>query len=79
VRNDGEPAGPTLLKPLQTLQNQCLQNITRAYRRTPTAALKRETNIPPIDLFIDNIAKQHASSTRTHPVTQEITAAADGI
>src|SRR5207302_10148299 len=47
VRNDGEPAAPTLLQPLRTLQNRCLRNITGAYRRTPTAALERETDTPP--------------------------------
>jgi hypothetical protein len=79
VRNDGEPAAPTLLQPLRTIQNRCLRNITGAYRRTPTAALERETDTPPIDLYIDKVATQHAISTRTHAVTQAISTAADGI
>ena len=55
---------PTLLQnPSRTLQNRCLRNITGAYRRTPTAALEQETDTPPIDLYIDKVATQHAIST----------------
>jgi hypothetical protein len=79
VRNDGEPAAPTLLQPLRTLQNRCLRNITGAYRRTPTATLERETDTPPIDLLVDKTATQHAITTRVHPVTRAISTAADGI
>jgi len=79
VRNDGEPAANTLLQPLRTLQNRCLRNVTGAYRRTPTAALERETDIPPINLYINKVAAQHAITTRYHPATQQIAATADGI
>jgi hypothetical protein len=79
VRNDGEPATATLLQPLRTVQNKCLRNITGAYRRTPTAAIERETDIPPIDLHVDKVATQHAGSTRTHPVTRAITTVTDEI
>jgi hypothetical protein len=79
VRNDGDPAAPTLLQPLRTLQNRCLRNVTGAYRRTSTAALERETDISPINLYINKVAAQHAITTRHYPASQDMTKTADGI
>ena len=79
VKDNGEPAKPTLIQPLKALQNRCLRRVAGAYKRTPTAALERETDIPPIDLYIDKVATQHALSTRHHPVIQDIKRATDGV
>ena len=43
---------------LVKLQNQCLCRTTGAYKRTPCAALKRKTAVPPLNLYINTIAIQ---------------------
>jgi len=47
----GEGLQERTLRPLITLQNKCLRRITGAYKRTPVAALEKDTNIPPIQLY----------------------------
>jgi hypothetical protein len=56
-------------------QNRCLRKIMGAYRRTPVAAIERESAVPPIDLFLQSQATQRAATTNDHKVTQEIEAA----
>ena len=79
IRDGGEPATTALLQPLRTLQNKCLRRVARAYKRTPTAALERETATPPIDLHIDTLALQRSVRVADHPVTAEISRAADEV
>ena len=38
----------SLLKPLQKVQTACLRSITGGYKRTATALLEKEVNIPPL-------------------------------
>jgi hypothetical protein len=61
-------------KALQVLQNKCLRRTLGAYRRTPTAALEKESGTPPIDLYITALVLQRAVKTEGHPVTQAIRA-----
>ena len=42
----------SLLKPLQKVQTACLRSITGGYKQTATVLLKKETNIPPLQLYI---------------------------
>jgi hypothetical protein len=58
--------------PLQDCQNRCLRRITGGYKRTPIAALERETGIPPLDIYTDTISLQRASQTRDHPIESKI-------
>jgi hypothetical protein len=72
VRGDGDPHAISLLKPLKKVQNTALWRITRAYKRTPTAALEREAAVPPIDLYIHTRALQHSPKMENTPVAREI-------
>jgi hypothetical protein len=42
------------------------------YKRTPTAALEREADIPPLDLYMETIALQKAESTADYSVYRNI-------
>jgi hypothetical protein len=79
VRTDGGPQTPHALKPIQKIQNQCLRKIVGAYKRTPTAALERETAIPPIPLYVDTIALQRATETAANPVEAAKAEALDNV
>jgi hypothetical protein len=79
VRDNGEPAAASKLKPLAIVQNRCLRRILGAYKRSPTAALEREAATPPIDLHIDTGALQFATKTATTAVVQDIKGLADTI
>ena len=45
-----------LLKPLQKVQTACLWSIIGGYKQTATALLKKEANIPPLQLYIEAAA-----------------------
>jgi len=79
IRDNGEPATTSLLKPLRNVQNKCLRKATGAYKRTPTAALEREADVPPFSLYTDAITLRKAIKTGEHPVSKEIARAADEI
>ena len=67
-------AGPprSIMKPLETVQNKCLRQITGAYKRTPVAAIERESGTPPLDIYVNTLARQRAIETTDHLVTKEI-------
>ena len=79
MRDKGDPAADTLLKPLHKIQNKCLRRITGGYKRTPRAALEKETGIPPIDLYIDTVVMQRAATVRNHPIERHIKHTLDSI
>jgi len=79
MQGNGEPLPSTTTKPLQRLQNQCLQRITGGYKRTPTAALERETMIPPITLYTELTALQHVSTVHNHSIEAEIAKTLDKV
>jgi len=79
VRDNGELAANSLLKPLKAVQRKCLQRITGGYKRTPTAALEREAQVPPLDLYTDTIALQRALATKHYPINQNIAEVANRI
>ena len=79
LRDNGEPAASSLLQPLTAVQNRCLRRITGGYKRTPIAALEREAQVPPLDLYTDTIALQRATATKDHPVNRNISDIADGV
>ena len=47
----GEGLQERTLRPLAKLRNKCLRRITGAYKRTPAAALEKDSNIPPAQLY----------------------------
>ena len=53
MRIDRKPLAIRTVSPLHKVQNECLRKATGAYKRTPRAALERETGVPPIDLYME--------------------------
>ncbi|KYG39701.1 hypothetical protein M433DRAFT_10163 [Acidomyces richmondensis BFW] len=54
------------------IQNQALRHITGAYKSVPEAVLQNEADIPPLALYTQELARQHAQKTQDLPVTQYI-------
>ena len=79
TQGNGKPLPNTMTKPLQRVQNQCLQRITGRYKRTPTAALERETMIPPITVYTELAALQHAATVHNHSAEAKITKTLDEV
>jgi hypothetical protein len=67
------------LKQLELVQNKCLRRITGGYRRTPRAALERETRIPPLDVYSESVAMNRALKDKDSKVTEEIRRAVETI
>lgn len=72
LQQDGAPPAAALLKPPKCLHNRCLGKVMGAYKRTPTVALERESNVPPIDNYIERNTKQRNLNTASHPVAEKI-------
>ena len=79
MRPDGKPLAKTTMAPIHLTQNACLRKLTGGYIRTPRAALERESDIIPIDLYATVGRYIRASKTRVHPVEAKISDAADAI
>jgi len=62
----------SLLKPLQKVQTACLQSITGGYKQTATALLKKEANIPPLQLYIKATAMQKTQNKCNSNITKYI-------
>ncbi|XP_037941860.1 uncharacterized protein LOC119674776 [Teleopsis dalmanni] len=54
----------TYIKPLEKVQRHAAMCITGAIRTTPTAALEVILNLPPIDIFAENMAAKTAERLR---------------
>ena len=67
------------LAPLEKIQNQCLRRITGGYKRTPIAALERETQVMPLRIYTDLITRQRAVKTQAHAVEGNIRQAANTV
>ena len=68
----GQGLPENTLKPLQTLQNKCVRLIAGAYTRTPTAALQKETDTPPLSIYLQALALNYAENTRNSDVEKQI-------
>ena len=77
MRTDGKPLATAIISPLHKIQNECLRRVTGAYKRTPRAALKRETGIPPIDLYMEVNRYRRADNITEHEVEKQIAQTAD--
>ena len=69
----------TKLKALENTQSACLRQVTGGYKRTPRAALERETRTTPLDLYITAITDQRALNIADHPVENKIQNVADAV
>ena len=68
-----------ILTPLETIQNECLRRVTGGYKRTPRAVLEKETNIPPLRLYIKAAAEQRALIVSSHQVEAKIKEVAESV
>jgi hypothetical protein len=75
---DGKKAKSNLQQ-LERIQNKCLRRITGGYKRTPRAALERETKIQPLDIYSDALAMNRALKNRGRKVIEEIRKTVDAI
>jgi reverse transcriptase-like protein/retrotransposon-encoded endonuclease len=72
IGGDGKQLAANTLQPLVKLQNSCLRRITGGYKRTPRAALERETAIAPLNIYTDMISLQRTLTVASHPVEDKI-------
>jgi hypothetical protein len=79
MRIDGKSLATTTISPLHKIQNECLRKVTGAYKRTPRAALERETGVSPIDLYMEVNRYRRADNTTGHKVEKQIAQTADTI
>ena len=56
-----------------------MRRVTGAYRRTPKAAVERESGVMPIDLQIEVGGVRHANRVRGHEVEARIAETADTV
>jgi exonuclease III len=68
----GHKKGPT--KPLEQVQSQALRHISGAYRSVPISVLQQETEIPPIYLYTQELARQQAAKDEGTSATEYIQA-----
>jgi hypothetical protein len=54
------------------VQTACLRSITGGYKRTATALLEKEADIPPLQLYIKAIAMQRAQNKRNSNIIKYI-------
>ena len=64
---------------LNVIQNKCLRRATGEYKRTSRAALERETQIIPINLYIEVVISQRAVKIREYKVKLYIARTADAV
>jgi hypothetical protein len=79
MRSDGKPLATAIISPLHKIQNECLRRVTEAYRRTPRAALERETGVPPVDLYMEVNRYRRADNITGHKVEKQIAQTADTV
>src|SRR5436305_9119998 len=79
LQSNGEPTATSTLQPIRKMQNRCLRRITGGYKRTPIAALERETAVPPADLYINMTVLQRAATIAIHPVEGDISSALNDV
>jgi len=53
--------GFEVIQASEVFQNQCLRKVMGAYKRTPTAALERESNVLPVDLHMEHKGNEGGS------------------
>jgi hypothetical protein len=79
MRSDEKPLTTAIISPLHKIQNKCLRRVTGVYRRTPKAALKRETGVPPVDLYMEVNRYRRADNITEHKVEKQIAQTADTV
>ena len=79
IRNNDKPLTASTTDILSKIQNKYLYRVTGGYKRTPRAALERETQIMPIDLYTEVVRGQRAIKIKEHQIESQIARAADAV
>ena len=79
MRHDGRALAKATAAPIHKVQNECLRRVVGAYKRTPRAAVEREAQVMPIDLYMRVRGYQQAIRIKEHPVEHSIASAADKV
>jgi hypothetical protein len=79
MRGDGKPLALSTTDALHKVQNECLRRIAGAYRRTPRAALERETRVMPINLHMEVSRYQQTNRIKNHQVEAQIARTANTV
>ena len=61
-----------ITRPLEKMQNQALRHIAGAYKSVPEAILQKETEIPPLHLYTQEITRSQSIKVEDKPVTKYI-------
>ena len=70
----GQGLPASTLKPLQTLQKKCTRLVIGAYKRTLTATLEKEIDIPPLPIYFQALALNYTKNTRNSDTEELIQA-----
>ena len=74
-----EETKPSLIRPLETIQNRCLWTIAGAYKATPILLLESETGILPVRTHFSKLQAQYQLRKQNSPVVGLITSACERI
>lgn len=61
-----------ITNPIEKVQTQALRHIAGAYRSVPSCILQQETEIPPIHLYAQELAREQATKDQDRPATAAI-------
>src|SRR6266481_3207619 len=67
---EGNNPTATLLAPLRKVQNIGLRRIASAYKAASIPSLERETEVEPIDLYLEKLRLHRADEDKRAPVTE---------
>ena len=70
--SEGNNPTDKLLAPLRKVQNIGLRRIAGAYKAASIQGLERETDVEPIDLYLEKLRLHRADKVKTAPITKFI-------
>jgi hypothetical protein len=74
-----EATKPSLIRPLEVIQNRCLRTVAGAYKATPIPLLESETGIPPVRSHFSKLQAQYQLRKQNSPMAGLITSACERI
>lgn len=78
-RSAGASTPRGLATKLKPRQNDCLRSITGAYKATPISTMEAETNVCPLDLYLDNKVAKAVHRLKQTGVAAQIEQACSGV
>jgi hypothetical protein len=72
MRSDGKPLTTAIISLLYKIQNECLRRVIKVYKRTLKAVLKRETEVLPVDLYMEVNRYRRADNITGYKIEKQI-------